>query len=285
MAAQVFSPTTSRRETGVASASESDSYDKRALRVSFEDAPQYYEGQHYEGELYPRQANEQPSRKRTQEDQDKADEEARKKAMKDLVQSWMDRLQLISVITTFFASVESQLLGNTTPDDGQGTRTDQAANAGLMGALVMHSFAAILSFLGAFILVRYKVKEAKKEEIKAEGGAPTTTTFSPVDLEKAEESNPKVPQSQSPAPAQTPPIPAIFSRDPRLVQVGPFSRQPPIKLLARVHSLCLWTSAVGFILALMGILCFSWSQMPRSVSIFASACLGICVIGSVFTIG
>lgn len=34
----------------------------------------------------------------TQEDQDETDAEARKKAMKELVQSWMDRLQLISVI-------------------------------------------------------------------------------------------------------------------------------------------------------------------------------------------
>ena len=34
----------------------------------------------------------------TQKDQDEADEKARQKAMKDLVQSWMDRLQLISVI-------------------------------------------------------------------------------------------------------------------------------------------------------------------------------------------
>ena len=34
----------------------------------------------------------------TQEDQDETDADARKKAMKELVQSWMDRLQLISVI-------------------------------------------------------------------------------------------------------------------------------------------------------------------------------------------
>ncbi|TFY81325.1 hypothetical protein EWM64_g2684 [Hericium alpestre] len=39
-----------------------------------------------------------PVRGRTQEDQDKEDDTARKKAMKELVQSWMDRLQLISLI-------------------------------------------------------------------------------------------------------------------------------------------------------------------------------------------
>ncbi|TFK50986.1 hypothetical protein OE88DRAFT_1660161 [Heliocybe sulcata] len=279
MAAQIFSPTASRRGTRY-----QDSPDRATMRVSFEEAPQYYEG-----ELHPRRESAQPSRQRTQEDQDKADGEARKKAVKDLVQSWMDRLQLISVITTFFASVESQLVGNTIPSNGSGpaSRTLQAANSGLMGALVMHSFAAILSFLGAFILVRYKVKEAKKEEIKAEGGQPTTVTSSPVDLEKAAQSasQPQMPPSnhtQTPgAPSE---MPDIFCRDPRLVQVGPFSRQPPIKILERVHSLCLWTSAVGFVLALMGILCFSWSVMPRSVSVVSSACLAVCVLGSAITL-
>ncbi|KZT21043.1 hypothetical protein NEOLEDRAFT_1099703 [Neolentinus lepideus HHB14362 ss-1] len=273
MAAQVFNLTTSRRGTRLQG-------DRAPVRVSFDEAPQYYEGGQFEGELYPRQ----PARQRTQEDQDKADEAARKEAMKDLVQSWMDRLQLISLITTFFASVESQLVGNTVPSSGPWSPTLQAANSGLMGALVMHSFAAILSFFGAFILVRYKVKEANKEEIKAEGGQPTTTTTttSPVDVEKTAQSQS---QSQTPRPHASPAdIPTIFSSDPRLVQVGPFSRQPPIMLLQRVHTLCLWTSAVGFVLALMGILCFSWSMMPRSVSIFASACLGVCVVGSVFTV-
>lgn len=34
----------------------------------------------------------------TQKDQDKDDEEARKRAMRNLVNSWQERLQLISVI-------------------------------------------------------------------------------------------------------------------------------------------------------------------------------------------
>lgn len=36
----------------------------------------------------------------TQEDQDQTDEKARRKATNDLVQSWMDRLQLISVFAS-----------------------------------------------------------------------------------------------------------------------------------------------------------------------------------------
>lgn len=90
--------------------------------------------------------------------------------MKDLSQSWMDRLQLISVIvslilstingpqrhsdadalfislfqTTFFASTEAGLLSVMTPDTkGDSTRLEQASSAGLMGALLIHVFACM----------------------------------------------------------------------------------------------------------------------------------------------
>ncbi|THH21062.1 hypothetical protein EUX98_g8456, partial [Antrodiella citrinella] len=107
-------------------------------------------------------------------------DKSRKKAMKDLVQSWMDRLQLISVITTFFAATEAQLLGITVPsDDGTPLRpVEQAANAGLAGALVIHVFAAILSFFAAFFLIRYRLREAKREESKVEEGSPEKSTDS-----------------------------------------------------------------------------------------------------------
>lgn len=124
-----------------------------------------------------------PPRKRTQEDQDKDDLKAYQKAMEDLVQSWMDRLQLISVITTFFASMEAGLLQVTAPDpDNNSTRLEQASNAGLIGALVVHVNAAILSFLAAFFLIRYKVKQAGKQELKAQAAAMAGTA--PLEVRK-----------------------------------------------------------------------------------------------------
>ncbi|KAH8087794.1 hypothetical protein BXZ70DRAFT_533150 [Cristinia sonorae] len=199
-------------------------------------------------------------RKWTQEDQDENDAKERKKAMKDLVQSWMDRLQLISVITTFFASTEAQLLGITVPDDSTNIRPiEQAANAGLAGALVIHVFAAILSFFAAFFLIRYRLREAKREEHKIEDGATSKGTAH-------NESH-------------------IFSSNPHLEPFGPFRRgQPPTHLLANCHALCMWLSAVGFVLALVGVLCFAWAQLPSSVSIFASVCMGVCLVGGVFAI-
>ncbi len=48
--------------------------------------------------------------------------------------------------------METQLVGST-----------YIANAALAGALVMHVFAAILSFLAAFFLIRYKLAVAKQK--------------------------------------------------------------------------------------------------------------------------
>ena len=95
-----------------------------------------------------------------QEDQNLLDDEARKKAMRNLVNSWQERLQLISVIvsnhtsissaltplqTTFFASIEAGILVNMKPltSEDQGNNTLKALNASLLGALVMHVYASM----------------------------------------------------------------------------------------------------------------------------------------------
>jgi hypothetical protein len=113
----------------------------------------------------------------TQQDQDKADEAARKKAMKDLVQSWMDRLQLISLLvchvhtlfhisnttltctsplhpqTTFFAGMEAQIISAAAPtDDGPVSKISQTANAAIVGSLVVHSYAGTFLSHLAFIV-------------------------------------------------------------------------------------------------------------------------------------
>ena len=99
----------------------------------------------------------------TQEDQDRADEEDERKAMQNLVQTWLERLQLISVIvskamfyqtppknyklmsnfqTTFFASTESGMLGKSLPTGGNVLSiAGQITNVCFMCALVIHSFA------------------------------------------------------------------------------------------------------------------------------------------------
>ncbi|KAF8584273.1 hypothetical protein K439DRAFT_1150622 [Ramaria rubella] len=163
-----------------------------------------------------------PTKKPTQEDQDKADDQARKKAEQQLEKSWMDRLQLISVITTFFAATEAQLLSITTPNQ------------------------AILSFTAAFVLIRFRLQEAKEDKHKDS------------DSEK-----------------QT-----VWSRDPHVALQRVLYRQhePPLHLLQRFHSLCIYICVVGFVMAAVGILCYVWAMQATSVGIFSSVCLAVCII-------
>ncbi|KAF8511512.1 hypothetical protein JB92DRAFT_2725540, partial [Gautieria morchelliformis] len=182
----------------------------------------------------------------TQQDQDKEDDKARKQAEKDLERLWMDRLQLISVITTFFASTEAQLLAITTTKGALGSNVTQAANAALTGALVLHSLAATLSFTSSFVLVRFRVNETTKGK------------HGPTDTEKQK----------------------IWSTNPHVAmqRVGYRKQEPPMRLLRRFNRLCIYMTVVGFVLAGVGILCYVWAMQATSVGIFASVCLAACIV-------
>jgi hypothetical protein len=71
----------------------------------------------------------------------------------------------------------------------------------------------------------------------------------------------------------------IRSANPRLVQVGLFKRKPPTLLLQRCHSLCVFLTFLGFLLVIMGLIAFSWDQLPVSIGIAASVSMGFCLIG------
>ncbi|KAF8817451.1 hypothetical protein BYT27DRAFT_7126189 [Phlegmacium glaucopus] len=228
-----------------------------------------------------------PTRRLTQEDQNKADEEKQREAIDALVQIWLERLQLISVITTFFAATEAGLLGKTIPSPTEIlSRVGQLSNICLMGALVVHAHAAIISFLGAFFLIRYKLTVAEEEEKQAEIEMVNSRT-SISSIEKGRDSTTS-PYADN---LQTNPVPglvrvnSLFSGDqtiwstaPHLVQLGPFQRQPPTELLARCHSLCLLLSSLGFLLALIGILSYAWDRLSLSISVFATASMGFCLV-------
>ena len=85
--------------------------------------------------------------------------------------------------------------------------------------------------------------------------------------------------------AETTSSSSVWSSNPHLEQVGPFRRgRPPTHLLDHCHSLCMWLSAIGFVFALVGVMCFAWARLPRSAAVFASACLAACVVGGVSAI-
>ncbi|KAF8435041.1 hypothetical protein L210DRAFT_956920 [Boletus edulis BED1] len=242
-------------------------------------------------------------RKITQEEQDVIDDKARRRAMKNLVNSWQERLQLISVITTFFASTEAVMLTNTKPDPGSlENNALKASNASFLGALIVHVYAAVLSFLGAFLLTRYKLKEATREEMIAEGIVNSPLGGSvfkdvervPVDLglqqlftnndAQTTMYGPVNDAKTTSAPGQNKKKgsyrvePPIISANPHLEQVGLFRSNVSSHLLSRTHALCVSLAAAGFILAIIGILCYAWATQPTEVSIFASVCFGAAVL-------
>ncbi|KAF8622774.1 hypothetical protein AX15_006857 [Amanita polypyramis BW_CC] len=217
-------------------------------------------------------------RKGTQEEQSKVDEEKKKEALKGLVASWMDRLQIISVITTFFASMEAMLLSITTRDVKDQTGIEQATNAAFLGALVLHGSAA------SFFLVNYKVHEARKEEVQAEGGMFIEMPFSIFEAaaDPRFRSDNNMVFRTSPRLGRTPVNkvvdPLIWSSNPHLVQVGPFHGQPPTNVLGRCYSLSVFLASVGFVFAMVGIGCFAWARHPMGASIFCTIWIGICVM-------
>ncbi|KAJ7647738.1 hypothetical protein FB45DRAFT_207638 [Roridomyces roridus] len=147
---------------------------------------------------------------------DKADAKARRQAAKDLTQSWMDRLQLISVITTFFASTEAGMLQVTTPGGAESSTAAiiQITNAAFLGALVLHIWAAIISFMAAFFLVRYNLKEAKEEELQ------TRLVSEPI---PASQLLPRPDTDESLVGVLIRPL-NVWTANPHLEQVGPFQR-------------------------------------------------------------
>ncbi|KAH9912517.1 uncharacterized protein B0H18DRAFT_1053505, partial [Fomitopsis serialis] len=207
---------------------------------------------------YAPEKESKPKRQMTQdrEDQCQLNEKQRKAAENDIVQSWEARLQLISVITTFFASLEAQLLGSVTPArDQPTTRLQIAACTVLAGAFTVHLSAAILAFLASFLLIGYRVKEATEEEWQAEARP---------SLESGRSSN----MLRG----------GLWTTSPHLEQCGPFrsASGPPTHLIQHCHTLCMWFSIIGFMLALAGGLCYAWARLPQSASIVASVSLGIC---------
>lgn len=143
----------------------------------------------------------------------------------------------------------------------------------LSGALVLHSFSAVIAFVGAFVLVRYKVKEAKKEEANEEG------------KDKGSDSGASHSDKKNGIGGHGSGANQIWSTDPHLEQTGYFRQsRPPSYILYQTHSIAIITAFTGFVFSIVGMVCYAWSQQARSVSIFTSACVGGCVLVSVVVV-
>ena len=172
-------------------------------------------------------------------------------------------------------------------------------------SITSRSYVAILSFLGAFLLISYKLQEARREEMIMDGAAMMNRPFEDSVIRDVERDAVGSALPRSLARISTQPVsynsagsgtttstpqhsgtngsnlvkPPVFSTIPHFEQVTSFaSNITSHRVLNRTHAVCIFLAAVGFVLAIIGILCYSWALAPKSVGIFTSACLGFALL-------
>ncbi|ETW74847.1 hypothetical protein HETIRDRAFT_157711 [Heterobasidion irregulare TC 32-1] len=79
-------------------------------------------------------------------------------AVLQIIQIWQDRLQLISVVASFFTSIDSILLSLVSAQRDHKSTDGKLMDATIAGALIFHAGAA---FTASFVLIRYKLNDAK----------------------------------------------------------------------------------------------------------------------------
>ncbi|KAL1938537.1 hypothetical protein VTO73DRAFT_11560 [Trametes versicolor] len=258
-------------------------------------------------------------------------EDAMKQALLAVVQVWLDRLQSMAVVTTFFVSIDSilfSLTASTRPADLHAwSKRDQVINASLGGAIIFHACASIVAYVGAFVLIRYRLNKAEEQERTMLTADPEN----PVRAALAEKRRPPNSSAHRPSASMSsnaaPPSPfdtirdfplEVFTDLRSLVLVertrplwflrppcgnhgranagtGARGKQDPgasakdnaiatlegiVGVLARAHTVCGGMTLLGFFLALLGILTYSWTAVPTSLGIFASSCMGACGIAA-----
>ncbi|KAH7905329.1 hypothetical protein BJ138DRAFT_1118568 [Hygrophoropsis aurantiaca] len=194
-----------------------------------------------------------------------------------LVSAWQDRLQVLTVVTTFLASMDGQLFSLTTLPSNIShdppTACQELVYASLSGALIFHICASILGYLASFALIKYTIIEASApDEDDKLGGILSSPS-----------SNPHITNDTvSVSPTKTRKHIVLESRHPlngfrssAFASANNHKPVPPIALLTRCYYTTLALTAVGFILALLGILSYIWAGLMMPVGIFSTACLGV----------
>ncbi|RPD57709.1 hypothetical protein L226DRAFT_165161 [Lentinus tigrinus ALCF2SS1-7] len=246
-------------------------------------------------------------------------DDATKQALLAVVQVWLDRLSAMSVVTSFFVSIDSMLysFAASAPDSSDWSAIGTLIIASLGGAIILHVCASILAYCGSFVLIRYRLKDAEKTEKDTESGAAKPS----VDTDRKQFRAGIAPLSPGPT-LTTTTTPTEYVRDISweaytdlrslisVSQIHPFAwlcgmmrkagfRRDPetsgmddtvvqlhsmVLMLTRVHTVTVIMTVLGFILALLGTVAYFWTGLPRALGIFASACLGGCIFASAIAV-
>jgi hypothetical protein len=220
------------------------------------------------------------------------DEQVSGKARKDakttagehspIVAAWMQRLQTLTLITTFLASIDGELFTLTsTPSPVTLTasiHSEELVYACFAGALVFHVCSAILGYVASFALVRYEIVDAEPSSVMRtnELGKLADTGFH--HRESAQEKQLLL--------RAIPPLYAVQSllQIPSRLRFQSRTSTPPLDLLTRCYFTTMALSSAGFILALLGIATYAWFALQRVVGIFTMACLGVSLLSCVWAV-
>ncbi len=186
---------------------------------------------------------------------------------------------------------------------------------------------AIVAYVGAFVLIRYRLNKAEEQEKTMLTADPENPARAAIAEKRRPPNSSAHRPSASMSSTAAPPSPFDTIRDfplevfidlRSLVLVertrplwflrppcgnharanagtGPRGKQDPgasakdnavatlegiVGVLARAHTVCGGMTLLGFFLALLGILTYSWTAVPTSLGIFASSCMGVCGIAA-----
>ncbi|KAI0827967.1 hypothetical protein BC628DRAFT_1418062 [Trametes gibbosa] len=231
-----------------------------------------------------------------------------------VVQVWLDRLQAMTLITTFFVSIDSMLYGYATatllPNSRNWSNVDLVKVATLGGAIILHACASILAYLTSFVLIRYRLDDAE-EKVQDSRDASLRQSHVTKSRSLSFDVDPQSIASTSAcaAPHLSQDLRSLVS----VYQIRPFecahrSRnravKPPstpeapdtgdaaalrtlqrmVHTLSRCHTVVAVMSNIGFVLALLGTIVYFWTALPVALGSFASVCLGGSLVAGVFAI-
>ncbi|EIW74783.1 hypothetical protein CONPUDRAFT_85592 [Coniophora puteana RWD-64-598 SS2] len=154
-----------------------------------------------------------------------------------LVSAWQDRLQVLTVVTTFLASMDGTLFSmtnyRTSPALLPNEPSDQLSEliyAALVGAMILHICASLLGYIASFVLVKYTIIEADPyyshprdpsyhgPPLDGNGGGPPAAqlVLEPLRLRRRQRADSSLPTPVLHTPRYMPP-PAVDPYDPNAI--------------------------------------------------------------------
>ncbi|KAF9222484.1 hypothetical protein BS17DRAFT_809515 [Gyrodon lividus] len=96
----------------------------------------------------------------------------------ELLSDWQQRLQYLTLVTTFLASMDGGLFSltvlPTNISQPASTASREVIYSCLAGALIFHICATILGYIASFALIRYRIVDVSSEEDVKLGGVPSS---------------------------------------------------------------------------------------------------------------